>query len=84
MNLQLRYPLDNESGAAHQSLERAIERALDKSGYVQLRELDIRVDDGHVHLQGRLPSYYLKQLAGHIISEVPGVLSIVDRIDVVN
>ena len=83
MNLQLRCPLDNESGTARESLQPAIERALDKSGYIQLRALEIRVDGDEVHLQGRLPNYYLKQLATHITSEVPGVRSVVDRIDVV-
>lgn len=82
MNLRLLCPLDNGPNITNQNLMQAIELALDRSGYIQLRELDIRVDGDHVYMHGRLPSYYLKQLAGHIISRVPGIYTVVDQVDV--
>lgn len=62
----------------------AIEVALRDTGYAQLRDLNVRVDGHDVILLGRLPSYYLKQIAHHVVMAVPGVHSIKDAIDVVN
>lgn len=66
------------------SLATAITGALRKTGYRQLLDLQVRVDGHDVILRGRLPSFYLKQLAQHTVSVVPGVKVILDAIDVVN
>lgn len=65
------------------SLADAVTVALRSSGYQQLHALSVRVDGHDVILHGRLPSYYLKQIAHHIVSAVPGVHVILDAIDVV-
>lgn len=62
----------------------AIAVAFRYSGYVQLRDLSVRVDGHEVILHGRVPSYYLKQIAHHVALAVPGVHSILDAIDVVS
>ncbi len=54
--------------------------AMRNAGYLQLQSLHVRVDSREVYLQGRLPSYYLKQVAQHITLAVPGVRTIVDGI----
>ncbi len=84
MNLHTPCSLDNASSTPDQRLIQTIQLALDKSGYIQLRGLEIRVNGDQVHLRGRLPSYYLKQLATHIISGLPGIHSVVDEIDVIS
>ncbi len=58
--------------------------ALRNAGYAQLQNLKVQVDGRDVILQGRLPSYYLKQIAHHVVLAVTGVQRIVDKIDVVN
>lgn len=84
MNPQILAPANHTISTPDQRLVQTIQLALDKSSYLQLRGLEVRVDQERVHVRGRLPSYYLKQLATHIISEVPGVQSVVDEIDVVS
>lgn len=61
-----------------------VSMALRNSGYVQLQDLNVRVDHQGVHLQGRLPSYYLKQLAHQVVLSMPEVRTLIDDIDVVN
>lgn len=54
-------------------------RALDESNVFRGRSQLIRIDesDGKLLLQGRLPSYYLKQMLQTVLRDVDGV----DQID---
>lgn len=70
--------LDFESDLADK-----VANALRSTGYVQLHNLNVRVDDRDIHLHGRLPSYYLKQVAHYAVLRVPGVNTLVDDIDIV-
>ena len=65
-------------------LTEAITGALRDTGYHQLLGLQVRVDGHEVILRGRLPTYYLKQIAHQAVSQVPGVNVILDNIDVVS
>lgn len=56
--------------------------ALRNTGYGQLGNVDIAVHGNHVRLQGKLPSYYLKQRAHHAALQVPGVQTLDDEIAV--
>jgi len=56
--------------------------ALRNTGYVQLSDLNVRVDRYDIHLQGHLPSYYLKQVAHYVVLRVPGVQMLVDDIQI--
>jgi osmotically-inducible protein OsmY len=60
----------------------AIERRLRCSSYFALREIGCVCREGVVTLQGRLPTYYLKQVALAIADEVAGGLAIQNRIEV--
>lgn len=64
-------------------VERAYE-ALSSSGYQLLRNLQVYCDHGRVTLQGRLPTYFLKQLSQSIIRRVDGVRDIDNDIRVRN
>lgn len=48
-------------------------QALATSGYRLLRNLQVYCDHGRVTLQGRLPTYFLKQLAQSLIQRIEGV-----------
>lgn len=44
-------------------LEQDVRQALRSSSYGSLRRVQVRVDMGHVAIEGSVPSYYLKQMA---------------------
>ena len=50
-------PVDDEL------LESRVSRALAASGYAVLRQIRVSTHDGCVHLEGCVPTFYLKQLA---------------------
>ncbi len=50
-----------------------VERALCSSGYPSLRSVQVALRDQAVVLQGRVFSYYLKQVAQEMALMVPGV-----------
>ena len=59
-----------------------VHQALYASGYGQLRRLQAYCDHGRVTLQGRLPTYHLKQVAQSLIDSVPGVRDIDNDVSV--
>jgi hypothetical protein len=67
---------------SRRSLLEAIEERFRDSGYSALQSISFEAENGRVRLRGRLPSYYLKQLAQTIVSHVDGVKSIENVIDV--
>ncbi|SIO61318.1 BON domain-containing protein [Singulisphaera sp. GP187] len=69
-----------EVGLGHEA-----ERRLCESGYLALRDVSVSSEShaGTLWLRGRLPTYYLKQVAQSIVSEIEGVNQVVNHIDVV-
>jgi osmotically-inducible protein OsmY len=61
-----RLPLDN-------GLAERVERALRATGYSPLRAIKVSIHSQFVILRGRVPSYYMKQLAQATVLDVPGV-----------
>jgi hypothetical protein len=59
------------------------ERRLRRSGYFALRDVSCDARGGVLYLGGRLPSYYLKQVAQAIAADVAGGRGVVNRIEVV-
>jgi osmotically-inducible protein OsmY len=51
----------------------AILAALDKTGHGWLRRIVVTAEGGSIVLRGRVPSFYLKQMAQVIALAVPGV-----------
>ncbi len=64
------------------SIERVTRERLSKSGYTSLRDVSCLAAEDVLVLEGRLPSYYLKQVAQEIALSVSGVRGIVNRIKV--
>lgn len=56
--------------------------ALEDCGHPQLRGVHVRARQGHVTLEGCVPSYYGKQLAQAISLNVDGVTTLENRIAV--
>ena len=64
-------------------LQETIELALRACGYLDLRELDVTVHGKDVVLRGRLPSYFLKQMAQTTVLRVQGISRLDNEIDVI-
>ena len=59
------------------------ERALRNSPYLALRNVACEYGGGVLTLRGRLPTYYLKQVAQAVVGRIDGVRQIVNDIEVV-
>jgi len=57
---------------------------LHQQGHVPLQSLEITVDQGVVLVRGRVPTFYLRQVAIACIKHVAGVTRVVDLIEVVS
>lgn len=53
-----------------------VHESLHGSGYGHLRTLNAYCENGRVTLQGRVPTYYLKQVAQSVVLTVTGVRDI--------
>ena len=60
-----------------------VEHALRARGYSELRAIEVFVDTRIVCLVGRVPSYYLKQLAQETARAVPGAHQIHNVLEVI-
>ena len=56
---------------------------LRRSSYFELRGVCCDFSGGVLTLRGRVPSYHLKQLAQADVAEVPGVIEVDNRVEVV-
>jgi osmotically-inducible protein OsmY len=54
----------------------SIIRELRVSGYLAVRDAEVSVRDGHASIRGRVPTYYLKQVAQSAAMSVDGIKSI--------
>jgi len=64
-------------------LKRRVSNFLATRQHARLLRLDVDVNDGIVTLQGRLASFYEKQLALSCCQRVAGVRQLVDEVEVV-
>ena len=64
-------------------LAERVERALRATGYGPLRAVNVAVHARLVVLGGRVPSYYLKQVAQTTAQSVPGAHQVRNDLDVV-
>lgn len=64
-------------------LVQAVVQVLRGTGHSPLREVDVEICGQVVILWGRVPSYYLKQLAQALAQRVPGVHSVANGLEVI-
>lgn len=60
------------------------ESRLGSSSHLFLRHVACRVENDAICLEGKVPSFYLKQTAQSLIQSVDGVARVVNRLEVVN
>jgi osmotically-inducible protein OsmY len=58
------------------------ERILTTSGYGDLRNLRCECQDGVISIRGRLPSFFLKQMAQTLVARLSGVRRVNNQIKV--
>ncbi len=73
----------NPFAALFQEIAAFAQTKLRRSSYFELRDVCCDFSGGVLTLQGRVPSYHLKQLAQARVAEVPGVLEVDNRVEVV-
>lgn len=59
-----------------------VREALHRSGYPDLRSIDVKSGPGGVQLQGKVHSYYLKQLAQWLALSTDGVDAVDNQMEV--
>lgn len=64
------------------AVEAAAEARLRQSAYPEVRRVTCRFREGVLTLQGRVSSYYLKQIAQTLVFRVEGLVAIDNRLDV--
>jgi osmotically-inducible protein OsmY len=73
----------NPFAVLFQEIEEIAQAALRRSAYFELRNVSCDFSGGVLTLHGCVPTYYLKQLAQASVADVPGVIEIHNRLDVV-
>ena len=81
--LTIRPHFASEPSPHDSELESSVRSSLHRTGYHQLRRLDVVVEDGRVRLSGRLPQFYLLQLAQQAVMKTKGVVNLDNGIQVV-
>lgn len=66
--------------ARSKALASRISEVLQASGYAVLRSVKVEYDEDVVVLRGRVPTFYLKQVAQAVASKVPGVDLLVNHL----
>jgi osmotically-inducible protein OsmY len=56
--------------------------ALRRSAYFELHNVSCDYSGGVLTLRGRVPTYYLKQIAQASVADVPGVVEVHNRVEV--
>ena len=75
--------LQNETPPSDSETRERIKNAIELSGYPVVRTLSFSVEQGVVDIRGRFPSFYLCQVAIEYVKRVPGVVQVINHIEVV-
>ena len=73
----------NPFAALFEEIAETAQQALRRSSYFELRNVSCEFSGGILTLQGRVPSYHMKQLAQASVADVPGVVEVHNRVEVV-
>lgn len=74
---------DSTADDTNHQLEDDLHHAFRTAGYPGLRHIGITHQNGRMTLRGRVPTYFLKQLAQSLASSRPGVQVVDNDIEVV-
>lgn len=77
-------PRLSEPAAKPGSVVDQANRRLQRSPYLSHRRLRCSFREGVLTLDGRVSSYYLRQMAWALVADLEGIAEFVDRIEVAN
>ena len=72
----------NASDTPTPSLVELLQISFNQLGYQQLNNIQCEVDGNVMILSGKLKSFYLKQIAQTVAIKIPGVASVLNKIEV--
>ncbi len=81
LDRQTTVPAEDISQIANRVAERA-ETQLRRNGHVATQDISCSYHEGVLLLRGRVPTYYLKQVAQTVVMRVDGVEQVDNRIEV--
>jgi osmotically-inducible protein OsmY len=64
------------------ALQTAIQKALTRAGYGELRCVELECEGDAVTISGRVPTYYLKHLVQRTAMSTPGIGQVNNELDV--
>ncbi len=73
----------SDTAEADHELLQQVKSSLHHQGYRSSRTLEIQIERGTAVLQGRVPTFYMRQIAVECVKRVNGVTQIIDRSNVV-
>jgi len=73
---------ENKAVSPRRRVDEVAEARLQHAKYVELRAVSCEFHEGVLTLRGRVPSYYLKQLAQSLLDSIPGVLQLDNQLEV--
>lgn len=74
---------DTEIDADTAQIARAARQRIEQQSHLSVQRIWCEFREGHLILQGQVPSYYLKQLAQEAVAGLEGVEQVVNQIEVV-
>ncbi|MGA2059380.1 MAG: BON domain-containing protein [Thermoguttaceae bacterium] len=87
MNIVMKSPglsdESNDRAFAYLETGKTAEDRLRHSDYLELRSVSCDFHEGVLTLQGRVPSYHLKQLAQSLLCGIAGILKLNNQLEVV-
>ncbi|MCA9108445.1 MAG: BON domain-containing protein [Planctomycetaceae bacterium] len=69
-------------GSSNTEVADSVRRSFDALHYPELKQVTCAADHGQITLQGRVRSYYLKQMAQEVAQRVPGVRRVMNNVQV--
>jgi osmotically-inducible protein OsmY len=75
-------PMDRSRHALSDQLTEVARQRLARSPYLTIRSVSCEYDAGLLRLQGRVPTFYHKQLAQEAVADLRGVLQVLNQTEV--
>ncbi len=75
-------PLADVQAERDRTMEAQARAELDKSSYYAVRQLSCEVCDCLLTLRGRVPSFYLKQIAQTVVRHIEGIVILDNHVEV--
>jgi osmotically-inducible protein OsmY len=75
--------MSSQTDRSRYEVTEVAQACLRESPYLSVKSLSCQYDRGVLVLRGRLPSFYLKQLAQEAVADLEGVSEVVNKTEVV-